>query len=84
MMGIRFGRCYFFAAGSFVAGGVAAGLGENRFASGLRVLQSVGGNETRQNRGVMELLQKAGITERLPEWRKIAEAAQMNQGQLVS
>jgi hypothetical protein len=31
----------------------------------------------------MELLQKAGITERLPEWRKIAEAAQMNQGQLV-
>lgn len=31
----------------------------------------------------MELLQQAGIAQRLPEWRKIAEAAQMNQGQLV-
>lgn len=31
----------------------------------------------------MELLQQAGIAERLPEWRKIAEAAHTSQGQLV-
>jgi putative nucleotidyltransferase with HDIG domain len=31
----------------------------------------------------MELLQQAGVAEHLPEWRKIAEAAQINQGQLV-
>ena len=31
----------------------------------------------------MELLQKSGVAERLPDWRKIAKAAQMNQGQLV-
>jgi putative nucleotidyltransferase with HDIG domain len=31
----------------------------------------------------MELLQRAGIADRLPEWRKIAEVAPANQGQLV-
>jgi HD-like signal output (HDOD) protein/CheY-like chemotaxis protein len=31
----------------------------------------------------IELLQQAGIAEHLLEWRKIAEAAQMSQGQLV-
>ncbi|HXJ12068.1 MAG TPA: response regulator [Candidatus Limnocylindrales bacterium] len=30
-----------------------------------------------------DLLQQAGIAELLPEWRKIAEAAHLNQGQLV-
>jgi hypothetical protein len=31
----------------------------------------------------MERLQQAGIAERLPEWRKIAEAAHISQRQLV-
>jgi hypothetical protein len=31
----------------------------------------------------MELLQQAGVAERLPEWRKLADAAQLNQIQLV-
>jgi HD-like signal output (HDOD) protein len=31
----------------------------------------------------MELLEAAGVAERLPEWRKIAEAAHTNAGQLV-
>jgi hypothetical protein len=48
----------------------------------LKTLQSVPvWNRAAHHR--MELLQQAGIAERLPEWWKIAEAAQMNQGQLV-
>src|SRR5580700_2909063 len=48
----RFDGTYFLAMGSFAGGGSGLGLGANRLASGLRTLQSAGGKETRQKRGL--------------------------------